>query len=98
MNRTITTLLLAVMLPPVSAWANDEHAHGGPMQDLSPAKSRASHKTIWTSCAAVAGWGLALPAELSGQPGAAHLLELRDELGLSDAQVTAITVIPPAVE
>ena len=27
------------------------------------------------------GWGLALPAELNGVPGPAHLLELRDEIG-----------------
>ena len=30
------------------------------------------------------GWGLALPAELNGFPGPAHVLELSDELGLSD--------------
>lgn len=39
------------------------------------------------------GWGLALPAELSGLPGPAHLLELQDEIGLSDDQVARITVI-----
>ena len=32
------------------------------------------------------GWGLALPAELNGYPGPAHVLELADELGLSDNQ------------
>lgn len=36
------------------------------------------------------GWGLALPAELNGAPGPAHLLELRDELGLVPHQVEAI--------
>ena len=39
------------------------------------------------------GWGLALPAELNGWPGPLHLLELRDELGLTDDQVTKITAI-----
>jgi hypothetical protein len=39
------------------------------------------------------GWGLALPAELNGVPGPAHLLELRSELGLSEDQVDAIEVI-----
>ncbi len=34
------------------------------------------------------GWGLALPAELNGMPGPAHVLELKDQLGLS-AQATA---------
>jgi len=37
------------------------------------------------------GWGLALPAELNGLPGPAHLLELQEELALSSDQVTAIT-------
>jgi hypothetical protein len=36
------------------------------------------------------GWGLALPAELNGRPGPAHLLELKDEIGLSPEQVAAI--------
>lgn len=39
------------------------------------------------------GWGLALPAELNGVPGPAHLLELKDEIGLSPEQVTAIEAI-----
>jgi Spy/CpxP family protein refolding chaperone len=34
--------------------------------------------------------GLALPAELNGYPGPAHLLELADQIGLSDNQRTAI--------
>lgn len=37
-----------------------------------------------------AGWGLALPAELNGIPGPAHLLELKEPIGLTQAQVTAI--------
>ena len=39
------------------------------------------------------GWGLALPAELNGQPGPAHLLELQEELNLSKEQVEAISSI-----
>lgn len=39
------------------------------------------------------GWGLALSAELNGIPGPAHLLELREELALSTAQVTALQSI-----
>lgn len=39
------------------------------------------------------GWGLALPAELNGKPGPAHLLELRDAIGLSKNQVAAIEEI-----
>lgn len=39
------------------------------------------------------GWGLALAAELNGVPGPSHLLEMREELGLSPEQVTAIEAI-----
>ncbi|KNG95564.1 hypothetical protein [Pseudaestuariivita atlantica] len=39
------------------------------------------------------GWGLALPAELGGLPGPAHLLELQEQLGLTGDQVARITDI-----
>ncbi|MBT8457687.1 MAG: hypothetical protein KJO15_16455 [Alphaproteobacteria bacterium] len=39
------------------------------------------------------GWGLALPAELNGVPGPTHLLELADEIGLSDTQIEELTGI-----
>lgn len=40
-----------------------------------------------------AGWGLALPAELNGVPGPAHVLEAADAIGLTDDQRAAVTVI-----
>nr|WP_283404492.1 hypothetical protein [Roseibium denhamense] len=39
------------------------------------------------------GWGLALPAELNGRPGPAHLLEHKDELELTAEQVDAIALM-----
>ncbi|MEM8741110.1 MAG: hypothetical protein AAGE13_06385 [Pseudomonadota bacterium] len=39
------------------------------------------------------GWGLALPAELNGKPGPAHVLELKDDLGLSPSQVARVKEI-----
>ena len=36
------------------------------------------------------GWGFALPAELNGYPGPAHVLEDADELKLTEAQRSAI--------
>lgn len=36
------------------------------------------------------GWGLALPAELNGRPGPAHLLELKDRIPLEADQVERI--------
>jgi hypothetical protein len=39
------------------------------------------------------GWGLALPAELNGYPGPAHVLELADDLALTGRQKAEITLI-----
>ncbi len=39
------------------------------------------------------GWGLALPAELNGVPGPTHLLEMSKEIGLTNTQIAALTVI-----
>lgn len=39
------------------------------------------------------GWGLALAAELNGVPGPAHLIELREQIGLTSEQVAAMQTI-----
>lgn len=39
------------------------------------------------------GWGFAKAAELNGMPGPAHLLELKDQIGLNPDQVAAIQAI-----
>jgi Spy/CpxP family protein refolding chaperone len=39
------------------------------------------------------GWGLAKAAELNGVPGPAHLLEMRNEIGLTAEQVAKLEVI-----
>ena len=39
------------------------------------------------------GWGLALPAELNGYPGPAHILELKNELELTTDQVATFEEI-----
>lgn len=43
------------------------------------------------------GWGLALPAELNGFPGPAHVLELSEELGLSQHQEQRVSIIYEAM-
>ena len=40
-----------------------------------------------------AGWGLAKAAELNGVPGPKHLLEMKDEINLSDEQIAAIEAL-----
>src|SRR5436309_2806011 len=39
------------------------------------------------------GWGFAKAAELNGMPGPAHLLDLKDQIGLDPDQVAAIQAI-----
>ena len=85
----LVALLLA--LPPTSP-AAQEHGHAAyagfetrSIKSLSAADMEELRRG--------GGWGLALPAELNGVPGPAHLLELRDELGLAPDQVAAIEAI-----
>jgi hypothetical protein len=44
------------------------------------------------------GWGLAKAAELNGLPGPTHLLEMKDEIALDDAQIAAIEKIYAAMK
>ncbi|MCV2888384.1 Spy/CpxP family protein refolding chaperone [Ruegeria aquimaris] len=44
-----------------------------------------------------AGWGLAKPAELNGWPGPRHVLDLADELGLSEAQQEEVQAVYDAM-
>ena len=44
------------------------------------------------------GMGLALPAELNGYPGPAHLLELADQIGLADGQRVAVSKLFEAMK
>ncbi len=96
MTRSTITLLVSMLMMPLSAWANDEHAHG-PYAGFEAREIKSLSQEDLEELRRGGGWGLALPAELSGRPGPAHLLELRDELGLSDTQVTSITAIRDAM-
>lgn len=44
------------------------------------------------------GWGLALPAELNGYPGPAHVLEHAGDLGLSEQQTAKVQAIYDAMK
>lgn len=96
MNTPTLSLLVSVLMMPLSAWAKDEHAHG-PYAGFQTREIKSLSQEDLEELRRGGGWGLALPAELTGRPGPAHLLELRDELGLSDAQVASITAIRDAM-
>ena len=76
---------------------------GGPPGTLSPYAGEAEREVAGLSAEDLAelrrggGWGLALPAELNGVPGPAHLLEMGDAIGLSAEQAAAIGAIEEAM-
>ncbi|MBO9424167.1 hypothetical protein J7444_05515 [Labrenzia sp. R4_1] len=86
-----TAIVLLAM--PVSAFAQDHgHNHGGtPYAGFEAREIKSLSDQDIAELRRGGGWGLALPAELNGLPGPAHLLELQEELALSSGQVAAIT-------
>ncbi|WP_421880406.1 hypothetical protein [Pacificispira sp.] len=78
-------IVLSLFAIPVSANAQD-HRHGAAPRtaDLSDVRSLSGADVA--ELRRGGGWGLARPAELNGVPGPAHLLELKDEIPLSEAQ------------
>ena len=92
MRKTRFVIALAITLAqPV--WAQ---SHGHDHQPYAGFEGRAIKSLSADDIAqlrAGKGWGLALPAELNGKPGPAHLLELQQEIGLSQAQVAAIEAL-----
>ncbi|MEM6663914.1 MAG: hypothetical protein AAF666_17265 [Pseudomonadota bacterium] len=86
-----TTVVLFAM--PLSAFAQDHgHKHGGkPYAGFEKREVKSLSDQDIAELRRGGGWGLALPAELNGLPGPAHLLELQEELALSTDQVAEIT-------
>jgi len=84
-------LVVATLWMPVMATAQ-EHGHA-PYAGMQAREIKSLSEADLDELRRGAGWGLALPAELNGVPGPAHLLELSEEIGLSAAQVTALETI-----
>ncbi|WP_141246535.1 Spy/CpxP family protein refolding chaperone [Actibacterium ureilyticum] len=82
-------VICAVMPAPAPA---QEHRHG-PYAGLEQRQIKSLSEQDIAELRRGGGWGLALPAELNGLPGPAHLLELRDALDLSTEQVQRITAL-----
>ncbi len=88
-------LALAVTLPAVALAAGD-HGHGDAKTPYAGLQARAIKSLSEEDIAELkrgGGWGLALPAELNGKPGPAHLLELQEKIGLSPKQVAALSAL-----
>lgn len=94
-SKSFIATVLAAGLAALGATAQDHgHATGdAPYAGLDSRRITSLSEADIEELRRGGGWGLALPAELNGQPGPAHLLELREPLGLSEAQVAAIEAI-----
>ena len=86
--------LVAALLLPVAAPAQEASPYAG----FEAREIKSLSETDIAEITRGAGWGLALAAELNGVPGPAHLLELREEVGLTPDQVTRIDAIFAAMQ
>lgn len=89
----MTRLAIALCACTLPLTAAAQHQGHSPYAGMETREIRSLSETDIAELRRGAGWGLALPAELNGVPGPAHLLELKDEIGLTAAQVTAIEAI-----
>ena len=91
---TMSLASILVLMPLITV--AQEHAHGNhhaPYAGLETREVKSLSKQDIEELRRGGGWGLALPAELNGLPGPAHLLELQEELSLTADQVEKISVI-----
>ena len=78
----------AIALSTGLLWANTQPYSGQHTREIASLSA-----ADITALEAGQGWGFAKSAELNGYPGPAHILELSEELSLTDAQVTQIQEI-----
>ncbi len=90
-------ILMTALLWPVAISAQDHAAHSA-YAGLESREIKTLSDADLDDLRRGAGWGLALSAELNGVPGPAHLLELKDQIGLSSEQVAAIEAIFDAMQ
>jgi len=88
----IRYVLAACVLAGPALAAGQEHAHS-PYAGMETRDIKSLSEDDIEELRRGGGWGLALAAELNGVPGPAHLLELRDEIGLTSDQIAAIEAI-----
>ena len=86
--KTILTVLSAILMA-TSALASENAPYAGlEARDIATLSDKDVDDLL-----AGRGWGFALAAELNGYPGPAHVLELADELALTDSQQAEVQAI-----
>lgn len=94
MNRLFTFLVAGLLLPAAAVGQHgSSDAHSKPYAGFEQRDIKSLSAEDIAELRRGGGWGLALPAELNGKPGPAHLLELKDDLNLSEKQVEQITAL-----
>ena len=93
--QTMKSLVLMIAVLPLAAFAQDRvhEANSAPYAGFEAREIKSLSDQDIEELQRGGGWGLALPAELNGRPGPAHLLELDEELDLSARQVEAISAV-----
>ncbi|OHC73244.1 MAG: hypothetical protein A3G18_07140 [Rhodospirillales bacterium RIFCSPLOWO2_12_FULL_58_28] len=89
-------IALIVLLAAVPGLALAQHGDHGPTSPYAGQEDRDIKSLSAEDIAELrrgGGWGLAKAAELNGFPGPAHLLELKDQIGLTKDQVAAIRIV-----
>jgi hypothetical protein len=91
--RHAAAFLAIAMLMPAPAIADTGHGHDAPYAGQQKRQIKSLSAQDVDDLLAGRGWGLARAAELNGLPGPAHLLELKDEIGLNEDQVRRIETL-----
>lgn len=86
-------LLTLSLFSPMSVFAQHDHAAHSPYAGMHDRAIKSLSDADIEELRRGGGWGLALPAELNGVPGPAHLLALRDQVPLSQDQVDKVQVL-----
>ena len=93
MHTKVTILFLILIMTPISTFSAADQSYKSKYAGEEKREIRSLSKSDIEELRNGKGWGLAKAAELNGVPGPAHLLEMKDEIGLSVKQVLAIEVL-----
>jgi Spy/CpxP family protein refolding chaperone len=91
--KILARLLVASICLPLYTHAQHNHAAHTPYAGLQQREIKSLSEADIQELRRGGGWGLALPAELNGMPGPAHLLELREQIPLTADQIQKIQAL-----
>ena len=93
MKRISVVMLTGLLLVAIGALVAEQKQHHSPYAGEQKRNIKSLSANDIEQLTAGAGWGLAKAAELNGVPGPMHLLEMRNEINLTDAQIQRIEAV-----